>query len=117
MPRDYRLYLDDMQQALSRIIRYVGTQDYATFVGDEQLVDAVVRNLEILGEAVKHLPDPIRQRHPSVPWNQIAGLRDIVAHQYFSVSLPIIWDVVQNEAPALLNSVKVMLQEEDESEN
>lgn len=117
MSRDYRLYLDDMQQALTRIIRYVGTQDYATFAANEQAVDAVVRNLEILGEAVKHLPDSIRQRHPSVPWNQIAGLRDIVAHQYFSVSLPIIWDVVQNEAPALLNSVKAMLQEADESEN
>lgn len=76
-----------------------------------------MRNLEILGEATKHLPDSLRQRHPSIPWNQIAGLRDILAHQYFGVSLPIIWDVVQNEAPAPVNSVRVMLQEADESEN
>lgn len=75
MSRDYRLYLDDMQQALTRIIRYVGTQDYTTFAANEQAVDAVVRNLEILGEAVKHLPDSMRLRHPSVPWNQIAGFR------------------------------------------
>ena len=62
MPRNHRLYLDDMQQALTRIIRYVGTQDYTAFMSNDQLVDAVMRNFEILGEAVKHLPDSIRQR-------------------------------------------------------
>jgi uncharacterized protein with HEPN domain len=113
MPRDYRLYLDDMHQALTRILRYIGTHDYTTFASDDQLVDAVVRNLDILGEAAKHLPDSIRQNHAAIPWNQIAGLRDILTHQYFGVSLPIVWDVVQNEVPALLASVRAMLQEED----
>ncbi|MFI5272574.1 MAG: DUF86 domain-containing protein [Ktedonobacterales bacterium] len=74
----------------------------------------MVRNLEIIGEAVKHLPKALRSGYPSVPWTQISGLRDILAHQYFGVSLPILWDIVQNEAPALRDAVTTMTLELDD---
>lgn len=101
MPRDYLLYLEDMQMALDRIGRYTQGQSLETFGADEMRIDAVVRNLETLGEAVKHLPADIRALAPDTPWAQIAGLRDVLAHTYFSVNLTLIWDIVAHEAPAL----------------
>lgn len=101
MPRDYLLYLEDIQTALDRIGRYTQGQSLETFSVDEMRIDAVVRNLETLGEAVKHLPADIRALAPDTPWAQIAGLRDVLAHTYFSVNLTLIWDIVAHEAPAL----------------
>ena len=106
MPRDYLLYLEDIELALDRIERYKQGQSFESFSADEMRVDAVVRNLETLGEAVKHLPDDIRALAPEIPWTQIAGLRDVLAHAYFSVNLTLIWDIITNETPGLRPVVK-----------
>lgn len=106
MSRDYLLYLDDMELALDRVDRYTQGLSFESFSADDMRVDAVVRNLETLGEAVKHLPDDIRALSPETPWAQIAGLRDVLAHTYFSVNLALIWDIVTNEAPDLRPVVK-----------
>jgi uncharacterized protein with HEPN domain len=106
MSRDYLLYLEDIERALERIERYTQGQPFEAFSADEMRVDAVVRNLETLGEAVKHLPDDIRALAPETPWAQIAGLRDVLAHAYFSVNLTLIWDIIANEAPSLLPVVR-----------
>lgn len=106
MPRDYLLYLEDIELALDRIERYTLGQSFDAFSADEMRVDAVVRNLETLGEAVKHLPDDIRALAPDTPWAQIAGLRDVLAHAYFSVNLTLIWDIIANEVPGLRSAVK-----------
>ncbi len=87
MPRDYLLYLEDILTALDRIDRYTQGLSLEAFRADEMRVDAVVRNLETLGEAVKHLPASVRDLSPDTPWTQIAGLRDVLAHAYFSVNL------------------------------
>ena len=78
-------YLDDIREACERIMRYSQGLDLNQFVQDEKTFDAVVRNLEVIGEAAKHIPPEIRACYPDVEWNKLAGLRDIVAHKYFGL--------------------------------
>ncbi|MBM4324677.1 MAG: DUF86 domain-containing protein [Deltaproteobacteria bacterium] len=74
-------------------------------------MDAVVRNLEIIGEAIKKLPEDIRLKYPEVEWKKIAGLRDILIHEYFGVDHEIIWDIIQNKLPLLKEQIRQMLGE------
>lgn len=101
MSRDPELYLDDIRESGERIARYVEGMDFDSFAGDTKTVDAVIRNLEVIGEAVKNLPDDIRARHPTIEWRRIAGLRDMLIHAYFGVDLEIVWDVATNKVPDL----------------
>ena len=71
--------------------------------------DAIIRKLEIIGEAVKHLADPTRQRRPEVPWKQIAGMRDRLTHDYFGVDLTLVWGVVEQELPKLRQAIEALL--------
>lgn len=80
MSRDWRLYWDDLQESCKKICRYTIGMDLQAFRDDDKTYDAVVRNLEIIGEAVKHLPEDVRIQCPEVEWQKIAGLRDIIAH-------------------------------------
>jgi len=93
MSRDYRLYLDDVREACEKVIRYIQGLTFEQFVEDERTFDAVVRNLEIAGEAVKHIPQQERDRYSRVEWRKIAGLRDVVAHEYFGIDEDVLWDV------------------------
>ncbi|PDW01148.1 HepT-like ribonuclease domain-containing protein [Candidatus Viridilinea mediisalina] len=113
MPRDYRLYLDDILESIRRIERYTKNLDFATFSADEMRIDAVVRNLEIIGEAAKHIPPEQRALVPKIQWRKIAGLRDIAVHQYFGISLAIIWDVVKLHLDDLKHAVMFLLADTD----
>ncbi len=75
-------------------------------------VDAVLRNLEIIGEAVKKIPNEVRARQPAIEWRKIAGLRDIVVHDYFGINMAIVWEVVQRRLPELYQAVVALLDEE-----
>lgn len=77
-------------------------------------IDAVIRNLEVIGEAVKQVPDSVREKHPSVEWRKIAGLRDILIHKYFDVNLEIIWGVVQSNIPILKTEIQHILRKKNE---
>ncbi len=110
MPRDSRVYLEDIVAAAAKIRSYVGTMGAAEFLQDGKTVDAVVRNLEIIGEAVKQLPEDVRAKDPGVEWQRIAGLRDILIHAYSSVDLDIIWDVVANKLPEFEGRIRALLE-------
>ncbi len=100
----------DIVEACSRIQLYVADLDEAGFRGDRKTFDAVVRNLEIIGEAAKQVPDATRAMAPNVEWRRIAGLRDILIHAYFGVDETIIWDLVEHKVPRLLSDVTALLQ-------
>ena len=109
MPRDSRIYLEDILEATRKIKMYTGDLSKATFLEDEKTFDAVVRNLEVIGEAVKKLPADLRAKHTVLDWKKIAGLRDILIHEYFGLDGEIVWDIVQNKVPALDREVRKML--------
>jgi uncharacterized protein with HEPN domain len=111
MPRDYEIYLEDIRDAIDKVKRYTEGLSLEAFENDDKTIDAVVRNLEIVGEAVKMIPDAIRLAHPNIEWKKIAGLRDILAHQYFGIDIEIIWDILQNKLPALEKEIKEILPE------
>ncbi len=98
--RDERLYLADMRDAVDRILRYT-LGGRAAFFADPMVQDAVIRNLEVMGEAVRQVSATTRSAHPEVPWRQIAGTRDRVIHGYFTVDLEIVWEIVATELPPL----------------
>jgi uncharacterized protein with HEPN domain len=99
--RDPELLLEDMLTAVRKIERYTAGMDQEEFRRDEKTLDAVVRNLEVLGEAARQLPDEFLARSPEVPWRQIAGLRNRVIHEYFGLDIDLIWEVVLHDLPQL----------------
>jgi uncharacterized protein with HEPN domain len=113
MSRDYRLYLDDIRESCEKVLRYVGGLTFDQFVQDEKTFDAIVRNLEIIGEAAKHIPSEMRSRYPQVEWAKIAGLRDMTIHEYFGLDEDILWDIVQNQVGVLLEHVRQILSESE----
>ena len=111
MSRDESLYLADIQEACEKVIRFTKGMTYKEFFRDDLHFDAVLRNLEIIGEAVKNVSEETRQKYSNIKWRKIAGFRDIVAHGYFGVNDETVWDIVENEIPTLLATVKIMVGE------
>jgi uncharacterized protein with HEPN domain len=109
MSRDYRVYLDDITAAIDKIAAFTEGMSEQQFKEDSKTFDAVVRNLEIIGEAAKNVPDEVRRRFTEIEWRKAAGLRDILVHEYFAVDSEIIWDVVKNKLPQLRRQVADVL--------
>jgi len=101
MPRDYKQQLDDILQAINFIREYIKDMDYTAFEADRKTQDAVIRNLEVIGEAARIIPDEVREKTEEIEWYKIIALRNILIHEYFGVDLKIIWDVIQNKLDAV----------------
>ena len=104
--RSVGVLLDDMLEATGRIERYVAGIDRAAFLVDEKTSDAVVRNLEILGEPAAHVPDEFRASSLELEWPRIVGLRNRVVHGYFAVDLELVWRIVVSDLPALASRLR-----------
>ena len=109
MPRDYKQQIDDILQAITFIREYIKDMDYNAFEADRKTQDAVVRNLEIIGEAARAVPDEIRDKASQIEWYKIIALRNILIHEYFGVNLKILWDVIQNKLDAVETTCRRLL--------
>ncbi len=110
--QDYRLYLEDILDAATHIERFTAEiKSSSELKGNRLVSDAVLRNLEVIGEAVKNLPADVKRKREGVDWKGIAGLRDIITHGYFGVDYGIIWDIVCNKVPELKDVVEGLLEE------
>jgi uncharacterized protein with HEPN domain len=99
--RDWSLFVADMQEAIEKIASYVDAMTFTDFQSDTRTVDAVVHNLLVIGEAARCLPASVKENHPDIDWIAINGLRNRIAHEYFGLSLSVIWEIVQTDLPRL----------------
>jgi len=104
------VYLQDILESIGHIQRFLDGVSEEDFFENTEKQDAVLRRLEIIGEAVKHLPDEIRKNHPDVPWRQIAGMRDIIIHEYFGVTLEMVWIVATEDILDLKDKVEEIIE-------
>ena len=106
--KEDRVYLLHIRDAAELIAEYAGS-GHDAFLADRKTQDAVIRNLEIIGEAVKNLSDALKATHLDIPWKQIAGMRDVLIHHYFGVKLETVWVVVETHLPVLRSKVEELL--------
>jgi uncharacterized protein with HEPN domain len=107
MSRD-QLYLQHVLEASLKVERYI-TVGYGEFMSESHWQDAVIRQLEIMGEAVKRLPIEITERRPDIPWRRIAGMRDVLIHNYMGVDVEAVWQVTEHDLPKLRRAIEELL--------
>jgi uncharacterized protein with HEPN domain len=103
--REYTHFIKDIKQCCEKVMRYTESMDFKDFQSNEIIYDAVIRNLEIIGEAAKNIPEHIRSSYPKVEWRKVSGLRDILIHTYFSIDNVILWDIIKMKIPELLKAL------------
>ncbi|MFO0827104.1 MAG: DUF86 domain-containing protein [Phycisphaerales bacterium] len=106
MSRDVRLVLGDIVEAGRRAIAYVSDMSLTEFRSDQRTIDAVVRTIEIMGEAAKNVPETIRTQLPNVPWRAICGMRDLLIHAYHGVDIDLVWDTATNQTPRVVAEIE-----------
>ena len=111
MKRTYRDYILDILTSIQEIEEFVEGMDFEEFVKDRKTINAVIRGLEVMGEAVKKIPLEIREKYQEIPWKYIAAMRDKLIHEYHGVDLEIVWEVVEKEIPSLKPKFEKILEE------
>ncbi|MGB9721564.1 MAG: DUF86 domain-containing protein [bacterium] len=106
MKRDDFVYLKHILDAISRIEEYTRGLEYEDFINSNLIQDGVIRQIEIIGEATKKLSTEIRKKYPEMPWEDMAGMRDKLIHDYFGVDIDVVWNTVERDIPKLKNKLK-----------
>lgn len=110
--RNWKLFVEDILESIGLIESYISNMNFDDFQKDRKTIDAVVRNLEIIGEASRSIPEEIKNNHPEIDWKGIIGLRNRIAHEYFGISVSIVWEIIKSDLPALKEKIKHLLEEE-----
>ena len=111
MKRTYKDYILDAITSIQEIEEFTKGMRFETFVKDKKTINAVIRSLEVMGEAVKKIPSEIRKKYPEIPWKYIAAMRDKLIHEYHGVDLEIVWEVTEKEIPPLKAKFEKILEE------
>jgi uncharacterized protein with HEPN domain len=108
-PRDWKLRLADLLDAVDAILGYTQGMDYPTFCVDRRTQDAIIKNIAVMGEATNGIPGEVRAGHPEIPWEEMRDIRNVLIHEYFGTSLPILWHTVTEDLPPLAEKLRRLL--------
>lgn len=111
--RDFTDYIKDILISMQDVEEFTSGITFEDFLQDKKTIKAVIRSLEVLGEAAKKIPDDIKARYPRIPWKRMAGMRDKLIHEYFGVDLQIVWNVVKQELPPVKPAIEELVRETD----
>lgn len=114
-PREWRQRVGDIVRAVEKIGRYTEGMSLDAFLSDEKTADAVLWNFTVVGEAARHIPAEVETRHTEVPWHRMRGLRNVLVHEYFGVSLTTVWETATRNLPPLVPQLRQILEEEQSS--
>ena len=117
MSRTISIYIKDILQNMDDAVEFIQGMSYEQFVADKRTLNAVLRSIEVVGEATKNIPDEVRTRYPQVPWKEMAGMRDKVIHSYFGVDRETVWLVVRDSIPAIKPLMQQVLEDLEKQEN
>lgn len=109
--RDYRDYINDIFDSIGEIESFTAAMRFEEFAKDKKTINAVVRSLEVIGEAAKKIPGAMRNKYPRIPWKKMAGMRDKLIHEYFGINKEILWKTAKDELPLLKSLIQYMLKE------
>ena len=107
--RNWKLRITDIIEAIEKILSYVEGMAFDEFVDDPKTIDAVIRNITVIGEAARNVPEEVVNRHPSLPWREMQDIRNVVVHEYFGVDNNVVWDTLQRNLPPLLPELKRLI--------
>lgn len=111
MTRDHTLFIKDIIDAIEKISEFVAGMEYDEFVQDDKTLSAVVRKVEIIGEATRNIPKEIKATYSDIPWRDIVGMRNKIIHDYFGIDNEIVWQVIKEKLPALRNQIEKVLKD------
>lgn len=104
------IFLQDILESIEKIEHYTKSTSLEEFLGDDEKQDAIMKRLEVIGEAVKNIPDEVKKKNSTIPWKDMAGMRDVLIHEYFGVRMERVWDTAKNDIPKLKKSIAKLLE-------
>jgi uncharacterized protein with HEPN domain len=109
MKRDYRDYIQDICDSINDIENFIKGMDFKEFSRDKKTINAVIRSIEVMGEAAKKIPKSLKDKHSRIPWKKMAGIRDKLIHEYFGIDIEILWKVAREELSPLKSLIQDVL--------
>ena len=109
LPREWRVRVQDILDSIAAIQTYTVGMDYSAFAQDRKTIDAVLRNITVIGEAANQVPDSVQTASPEVPWRDMRDMRNVVVHEYFGINRQILWDTIQTNLPPLIPQLQALL--------